>query len=237
MTAMLQARVSSGDPILVADIFFTERKTEWRSWRERRRTGLGYSGLRCSLRIRTLPVAVSLSPPVSCEAGGEKSAQRLAEDDCHPNRLHESSFQFTSPFCLISVSWKNRPEEWAILCAEGLIVSSLQSRNGILVPEFLFSHCLSQSFHPPICSWRPQPTGQKGRGRVSVYQPHVSPQVRNKSHSFCSGAVISINTVNTFLLVVFGFPSEFDVTSVSWRDHHMGDCGSVLTILLTHGTI
>ena len=47
----------------MADIFSTEKKTEWRSWRERRRTGLGYSGLRCSLRIRTLPVAVSLSPP------------------------------------------------------------------------------------------------------------------------------------------------------------------------------
>ena len=92
---------------------------------------------------------------VSCEAGGEKSAQRLVEDDCHPNRLHESSFQFTSPFCLISVSWKNQPEEWAaaILCAEGLIVSSLQSRNSVLAPEFLFSRCLPQSFQP-ICSWR-----------------------------------------------------------------------------------
>lgn len=135
--------------------FFTEKKTEWRSWRERRRTGLGYSGLRCSLRIRTLPVAVSLSPPCLARQAARNRLSDLWKTTAI-RTVHESSFPLTSPFCRISLTWKNRPEEWAaaILSAAGFIVSSLQSRNAILGPEFLFSRCLSQSFHPPICSWR-----------------------------------------------------------------------------------
>lgn len=151
--------------------FFTEKKTEWRSWRERRRTGLGYSGLRCSLRIRTLPVAVSLSPPCLARQAARNRLSDLWKTTAI-RTVHESSFQFTSPFCRISVTWK-RSGRLQFFAQKVLLYLLCSQGTQFLVQNFSSAVVCHSHFILPSAA------GEKGRGHVSVRQPHVFPQVRN----------------------------------------------------------
>lgn len=155
--------------------FFTEKKTEWRSWRERRRTGQGYSGLRCSLRIRTLPVAVSLSPPCLASQAARNRLSDLWKTTAI--RTDYTRAVFSSPHPSVSSQSAGRigPRSGRLqFFAQKVLLYLLCSQGTqFLVQNFSSAVVCHSHFILPSAA------GEKGRGHVSVRQPHVFPQVRN----------------------------------------------------------